>query len=164
MKKGLIGLTSLVTGIIGGFFLNRSLSNKNVYTELERINKFKNYYSMLNQWLMLKQEGKSLEEYFVNNKYKTVAIYGMGEMGNRLYDELKNSTQINVSYAIDKDAAGVTSNIEIKTLNDKLDYVDAIIITPIFAFEDVKNELSKSVSYPLISLDTIVFETGEKEL
>ena len=43
-------------------------------------------FKILNKWLNLNHDGKSLQKYFDDNYIKTVAIYGMGELGKRLYD------------------------------------------------------------------------------
>lgn len=133
------------------------LKNKTVKDKSQKVDKFKGYYNMLNQWLSLKNEGKSLEKYFIDNGYRTIAIYGMGEMGNRLYEELKNSG-ITVKYAIDKEADNTYSELEVVDMNDDLEEVDAIIISAVFAFDEIREELSAKVDYPVISLEDVVYE------
>jgi len=113
---------------------------------------------MLNQWLMLKQEGKSLEKYFIDNGYKTVAIYGMGEMGNRLYDELKNSTEVTVKYAVDQNAASTYAEIDVIDKDDEYEDADVMVVTATFAFDDISEELSEKVEFPIVSLEDVVFE------
>ena len=122
----------------------------------EKVDKFKSYYNMLNQWLLLKQQGKSLTKYFEDKGYKSIAIYGMGEMGNRLYDELLG-TDIVVKYAIDKNAANTYSELTVCELEDELETVDAIIVTAIFAFEEIEASVNGVVNYPVISLEDVVY-------
>ena len=112
---------------------------------------------MLNQWLILKQEGKSLIEYFNKNGYKSVAIYGMGEMGNRLYDELKDS-EIELKYAIDKNAAGTYSELNVIGKDDDFPEVDVLVVTATFAFDEIEDELSGKVDWPIVSLEDVVYE------
>ena len=157
MKKGSVAVLSAIVGAVAGAAGSGYLCSKQVNQKSEKVDKFKSYYNMLNQWLLLKQEGKSLEKYFLDNGYKTIAIYGMGEMGNRLYDELKN-TEITVKYAIDKEADSVYSDLEVFTLQDELTEVDAIIVTATFAFDEIEAELSKNISCPIVSLDDVVYE------
>lgn len=158
MKK--ISITALVSGgligaaITGGFLSYKK--NKVIMEKENKINKFRSYYCLLNQWLALKEEGKKLESYFINNKYKTIAIYGMGELGTRLYNELKNSS-IEVLYAIDKNATSIYSDLKIYGPNDKLDTVDVIVVTAIFAFDDIVNDLNKISHCPVISLEDVVY-------
>ena len=121
-----------------------------------KIEKFKGYYNMLNQWLMLKQEGKSLEKYFEDNGYKNIAIYGMGEIGNRLYNELKDSKKVKIKYVIDKNA-DICSETRIFNIDDNFPDVDAVIITATFAFDEIKEELGKRLYVPVISIDDVIY-------
>ena len=157
MKKGIVGVFGVLAGAVAGGMGSSYFNNKVINEKQKKIDKFKGYYNMLNQWLMLKQEGKSLEKYFEDNNYKTIAIYGMGEMGNRLYDELKE-TEIEVKYAIDKNAAGAYSELDIRELEDELEEVDAVIVTATFAFDEIEGELGNIFSCPIISLDDVVYE------
>ena len=142
----------LAGSIAGMLFMNKKIEDKN-----KKVDKFKSYYNMLNQWLLLKQEGKTLEEYFVNNGYKNIAIYGMGEMGSRLYDELKNSN-IKVKYAVDENAEGIYSEIEVFGKKEEYPDVDVIIVTAIFEFDSIEKELQKKIKFPVIALDDVVYE------
>lgn len=158
MKKGVIGVIGTVAGAVAGVVATSRLSKGVVSKREEKIDKFKGYYTMLNQWLMLKQEGKSLEKYFTDHDYKTVAIYGMGEMGNRLYEELKESTQVEVKYGIDKNAASTYSDLDIKDIDEILDAVDVVVVTATFAFDEVQELLEGAVDGDIVSLDDVVFE------
>ncbi len=150
-------LFSLLGVVAGGAAVNRIFSSKESKKE-EKIDKFKGYYQLLNQWLILKQEGKLLDQYFVDNEYRTVAIYGMGEMGNRFYNELKNSDKVQVKYAIDQNTRNVYSELEVLALEDELPKVDVIVVTATFAFYEIEKKLSKKVTCPVVSLEDIVLE------
>lgn len=161
MKKRysiLITLSGILTGAGLVFFLTQK-SNKNKQKENDkRIFKFKTYYSMLNQWLGVKQNNGNLATYFDENKYKNIAIYGMGEMGNRLYDELKN-TNVNIAYGIDKNPEECYSDLEVFEISDNLPDVDAIIVTAVFAYEDIRKDIEEIVRCPIISLEDVVYES-----
>lgn len=157
MKKGSVAVLSAIIGAVAGAAGSGYLGNKQVEQKAEKVDKFKGYYNMLNQWLILKQEGKNLSEYFKENNYKTVAIYGMGEMGNRLYDELKGS-DIEVKYAVDKNAASTYSELEVIELEDDFDTVDAMVVTATFAFDEIEEKISDKVDFPIVSLEDVVYE------
>lgn len=156
MKKGSVALISALLGAAAGGAGSTYFAEKKLEKNQKKVDKFKNYYSLLNQWLLLKQEGKSLEDYFVGKGIKTVAIYGMGEMGNRLYDELKNS-QIKVLYGIDKEASTVYSELEVIECEEISEDVDVIVVTAVFAFEEIAEELKNKVEFPVISLEDVVY-------
>lgn len=157
MKKGTVVLGSIMGAVVGAAGIGY-LSNKQIAQKTEKVDKFKGYYNMLNQWLIIKQEGKNLSEYFKKNNYNSVAIYGMGEMGNRLYDELKGS-EINVKYAVDKNAASTYSELEVFDPDDcEYEKVDCIVVTATFAFDEISEKLEDEVSFPIISLEDVVYE------
>lgn len=157
MKKGVLTGVSLLTGAVAGAMAMNKIKKQAVDAKAEKVDKFKGYYNMLNQWLILKQEGKSLIEYFNNNGYKSVAIYGMGEMGNRLYDELKDS-EIELKYAIDKNAAGTYSELNVIGTDEDFQEVDVLVVTATFAFDEIEEELSGKVDWPIVSLEDVVYE------
>lgn len=157
MKKGAVAVLSALVGAAAGAAGSSYFGSKQVEKKAEKVDKFKGYYNMLNQWLILKQEGKCLCEYFKANGYQTIAIYGMGEMGNRLYEELKKS-DIEVKYAVDKNAASTYSELEVIEPEDDFAPVDVIVVTATFAFEEIEEELSERVDFPIISLEDVVYE------
>ncbi|MCR5269282.1 MAG: hypothetical protein K6E16_12305 [Lachnospiraceae bacterium] len=158
MKKGAIALLAGLLGAAAGAAGSGYLGNKQIQQKAGKVDKFKGYYNMLNQWLILKQEGKSLAGYFTRNNYKTIAIYGMGEMGNRLYDELKG-TGIEVKYAVDQNAASTYSELEVVDKEDNFDDVDVMVVTATFAFDEIEEEISAKCNFPIISLDDVVYES-----
>ncbi len=122
-------------------------------------NKFRLYYDTTNQWLMLKNAGKGVENYFSNNGYKTMAIYGMGELGNRLYEELRGSDKVEVKYAVDKKSGYLyEGDLRILLPDNELELVDVIVVTPVSDFEEVQKTLSEKINCPIISLEDVVFE------
>lgn len=157
MRKGTIALLGGALGVVGGAIIGFILSGKSMEETTKKVDKYKSYYNVLNQWLILKEEGKSIENYFINKGYKKIAIYGMGEMGNRLFEELENSS-IEVAYGIDKNAFSSYSELQVVSIDDNLELVDAIIVTAIFDFYRIEELLGKKIECPVVSLEEVVFE------
>ena len=114
-------------------------------------------FLMMDRWVEVKQEKKNLESYFMKNNYEKIAIYGMNYAGERLLQELKESS-ITVEYGIDQKADEIYTEVDVLSPKDKLPNVDAIIVTPIFFFDEIEEQLSKAVSCPIISLEDILYE------
>lgn len=157
MKKGILTvLTGIAGGVLGASTVSYTSKKTTGRIEEKRL-KMTEFYHVLERWLFLRQEGRSLVEYFDRYAYKTVAIYGMKELGERLYDELKG-TDIEVKYAIDKNANQMVSDISIVTLQDSLEQVDVIVVTAIHYFNDIERELSEIVDCPIVSIEDVVYE------
>ena len=157
MRKGTVAVLSAIAGAVVGAVGSGYLGSKQVEQKAGKVDKFKGYYNILNQWLILKQEGRSLAEYFEANHYSTVAIYGMGEMGNRLYEELKDSN-IKIQYSVDQNAESTYSELEVIDPEGDFAPVDAMVVTATFAFDEIEKELSQKVEFPIISLEDVVYE------
>ena len=85
----------------------------------------------------------------------------MGELGERLYETLKDSKQITLMYGIDKTKKVSVDNFTVYNLNDKLPEVDAIIVSATFDFNAIKKSLSEKVNYPIISLEEVIMRCGD---
>lgn len=157
MKKGIISALSALAGAAVGAGAVAKTIGDSTQKAQTMSDKHLALFLMMNQWVAVKQEGKSLTEYFENNNYHSIAIYGMSYAGERLLEELKNSS-IEVKYGIDKNASGIYSDIELVTVDDKLEEVDAVVVTPIFFFDEIEKELSDKINCPIISLEDILYE------
>lgn len=154
MKKIMIGLLGMATGVVGTYAYLSKLTEKDYKEQLQKKEKFKSYYTILERWLMLKQEGKSLEDYFIKSGYNTVAVYGMGKMGSRLIKELEE-TDIKIKYCMNSDAPTVDINMnEVEKVN--LTDVDAVVVTAVFALDEIRGKLAE-LECPVISIEEVVF-------
>lgn len=157
-KKIVLIISTLISVLVGSMgFVKASQLKKKVEKEREMAEKHLSLMLLLNRWLEIKQEGKSIIEYFHENKIKNIAIYGMSYVGERLYEELKNS-DIEIRYEIDKNAEKIYSDVDIFSPEEELSKVDAIIVTPIFYFEEIEKMLKEKVDSQIISLEDILYE------
>ena len=113
------------------------------------------FYFLLTKWMMARQKNRTVGDYLKNNSINTVAIYGMKELGEILLHELETSG-VKVEYLIDKSADSIFADIKIVKPNDNLEEVDAVIVTAIHYYNDIKNDLSKKLACPILSLEDIV--------
>lgn len=157
MNKGISALLGMAIGAAAGGIAVGTKSSEKLQKSRNHGKKLHELYMALDQWLKIRQEGKTLVEYFKKNEYKTVAVYGMKELGERLCDELKG-TDITVSYAIDKKADSIYADVDIVTPDDELAPVDVIVVTAITFFDEIEEMLSAKVDCPIISLEDILYE------
>ena len=112
-------------------------------------------FLMMNVWVKVKQDGKNLVSFFEKNGYKKIAVYGMSHVGKNLLDEL-NGTSIQVAYGIDQNADEIYAEIEILSTEDDFEPVDAVVVSAITFFDEIKEKLSKKIKCPIISLKDIL--------
>ena len=160
MKKGTVGILSLLMGGAFGALGGMAGVGKSVGGKLQDMKKMSDkhlaLYLMMDQWVAVKQEGKNLSSYFEEKGYNKIAIYGMSFAGERLVMELKN-TKVSVEYGIDQNADKLIADFDIYTPDEDLKEVDAVVVTPIFFFNQIEEQLEKKFSCPIISLEEVLF-------
>ena len=157
MKKLTLSLLSVLGGAATSAVAVRKVTGKATEVQRNMSEKHLALFLMMNQWVAVKQEGKNLADYFEKQGYKSIAVYGMSYAGERLLEELKGSDS-QVQYGVDKNADNIYMDVNIVTMEDELKPVDAIVVTPIFFFDDIEEELSQKIDCPIISLEDVLYE------
>ena len=148
-KNFLCFLLGNVFGLCCGRML--LLHNENEWDKKNR------YLHVYENWLMLKENGLGLKEYFVNNSVKKVAIYGYGRIGKNLYLELMNLGII-VEYIVDRQKGLKLDNIRTYQPNEKLPLVDVIIVTPVMEYDNIVKSLKSIYDGKIVSLEDVIYE------
>lgn len=157
MKKGIITVLSALAGAAIGAGATGKMAAGQTEKAKSMSDKHLALFLMMNQWVNVKQEGKSLEVYFEKYQYKKIAIYGMSYAGETLINELK-STGITVAYGIDKKADFIYADVDVVSMEDSMEDVDAVVVTAITFFDDIEEKLSKKLDCPIVSLEDILYE------
>lgn len=132
---------------------------KDVYTSNNKTQK--NVYNrrklLLENWEYLNKCNIDFSIYFKKYKYYNIAIYGMGEFGKRLYNQLNNGS-INVSYGIDKNIKYDDYIIDIYKPIQQLPKVDAVVITVIGEYVEISELLRVKMECSIITLEEVIQE------
>lgn len=156
IKTVILSIVALIIGFGVGIIYEWIREEKILDIMEDKYKKMTAFYKLLIQWLALKQEGISLAKYFEQNNYHTVAIYGMKELGERLLEELDES-DIKVVYIIDQNADKIETSIPKYRPMDDLPDVDVIVVSAVYAFQDIQETMEKNVNMPIISLEDVVY-------
>lgn len=144
----------LVGSVVTYFFTAKDPVEQFVDNQCTNNDKYVENYNTLLRFVHWKKNGNSLDKRLVERGYTSVAIYGMGEIGGFLCDELMASKNVDVKYVIDN--SEVFSEIEVKTMKDPLSPVDAIIVCVPYAYETIKSELQKKGMNNVLSINDIL--------
>lgn len=133
-------------------------ARKKVMREIEEDDaKFHEFYAILLQWVHMHNEGKTIGAYLQRCGYHTVAIYGMKELGEELLYELKDS-EVEVKYGIDKNADDLYVGTDVYRPDEKLESVDAVIVTAVHWFDEIEKDMKEKLGCPVLSLDDVVYD------
>ena len=106
-------------------------------------------------WIQLKQMNKAVDVYLYNKGYRTVAIYGMGYMGQTLANDLNNGLT-KVVYGIDQYAGNLQWGIKICNPSEQVEEVDVIINTTTTDNYQILTTM-KVQSIPMLSLQDVLY-------
>lgn len=157
MKKSAISVVSVLAGAVAGAGTVGKFQGDKLKRARNMSNKHLALFLMMNQWVKVKQEGKSLASYLEKNGYKKIAIYGMSYAGETMIDELRG-TGVTVAYGIDKKADSIYADVDVISVDDIMEPVDAVVVTAITFYDEIEEMLSEKVDCPIISLEDILYE------
>lgn len=119
--------------------------------------KFQKMFHIMLDWIKLKNKGINIYNYLIKNNYLNIAIYGMGYIGEYLYEELYG-TDVNVRYGIDYSSKDRNGQLDIFRITDQLGDVDAIIITISRDEKEIVQTIVSKVACPVITISDILLE------
>lgn len=155
-------MLAVLLAIIGIMFLALaatiriiSKADKDIDTSLLKALKFSYMFNVMNQWMQALHAGRSMERYLMDAGYEKIAIYGICNIGERLFEELVE-TEITIAYAIDKNREVSNCDINVYKPTDELPPVDLIVVTTALYFYEIKRQLQEKVKCPIISIEELV--------
>jgi len=153
MKKGF-----LIGGIVGAIIAIVAVTmkkNKVIKETNKNAAKYLGLFRQMNQYLITKQMNKELVDYFEMREIKTIGIYGMSHIAQRIIDDLENS-DVKVVFGIDRKADKISFDFDIYNPEDDYPEVDAIVVTA-YDFEEIRDMLSEKVDCEIISFGDMIF-------
>jgi len=103
------------------------------------INRVGPYQDVMKKWNLLLERNRDFKDFFKQHNYKRIGIYGMGNLGCKLYDELV-TVAVDVVYVVDQNPEGLMEWVEVKRPDEELKDIDVLVITVI-------NEEMKLIHY-----------------
>lgn len=157
-SKKVIALLLYVAGIGFSAFEFGLIVSKN---KDDVIKKYKSYFYLMLEWMTILENGKLISDYLDEKGYTRIAVYGGRDMGEHLVKQIVER-DISVAYIIDRSLSRFKYDIPIYTLEDQLPMVDAIIVTPIWDYDNIKTKLSAKVSCPIIPMDNLIVRDADE--
>ncbi|WP_022773691.1 hypothetical protein [Butyrivibrio sp. AE2015] len=154
MKKSIVAvLFAIVTAeaLLINKYRKRFLKQRDEYL------KFTEFYQLLLQWVRNYRDGKHIKSYFEKNDFKSVAIYGMKELGISFLEQCERE-KINVKYCIDRDADSIHLDVDVYKPDTYFGDVDVIVVTAIHNFCEIECSLKKKTSANIVSLEDVIWE------
>jgi hypothetical protein len=145
--------------------------NEEAYSEQQLLTQLKKTQKMVDKhldiarlydiWLSGKDKGRSVDMVIKERGYDKIAIYGLGLLGTRLYNELKDS-DVCVLYGIDQKKMSLSEEFHTYA-PDELDLEDvsvpgAVVVTVFSEFESIKKHLEGKGFKSVLCIDELIYD------
>ena len=107
----------------------------------KEISKFSGFYYTMRQWVHVNQNGHTVADYFRNNGYQKIAIYGLNEIAFTLMNDLSKNG-IEVKYCIDRNADKLFSKVRVYKPEEEMPSADIVVVTVVHLFDKIQKDLS----------------------
>lgn len=148
-------IVSFIGGVLLGSIGICVLKHKGEEKRQKDVVKYLDLFRTMSQYVVTKQQHKEVSDYFEENGYERIAVYGMSHMGQRLIDDLKDS-KVQVVYGVDQRADRLTYSLPIYRPSEELPQVDAIVVTA-YDFDEIEEELAEKVDFQILNFSDIIF-------
>lgn len=118
--------------------------------------RYRRWFQILNKWLKARMAGRSMAPYLKKNNIKKVAIYGFGQLGRRLYEDLNQDGSFDIT-VIDNKLCRTGLEQKIIGFESFDGKADIVIVTVVTDFFDIRNQIcQKFNSCPVANLEELV--------
>ena len=131
--------------------------NKDLIAIEKELQKFKQFYNVMTKWLMM-DDPSMIYKWFVRNNITHCVIYGYAELG-QILEKMLLISGIEIRYILDRKVIESNNNIAVYRLGDEPDVNEIVIVTAIFYYDVIKEELEKRGYRKIISLKEIIDQT-----
>lgn len=125
-----------------------------------------NYKRIINLWEQTTNKGHSLSRYLLKYNYRKIALYGMGDLGCKVFKELAD-TEVEIVYVVDKSPQFINEVFRVLSPEDIMPAVDLLLITVANEEEGIVKRYRNKYSFPVMGvselLDEILLEEKYKE-
>ena len=116
--------------------------------------RYESYWRIMDKWLVMKENKKSITELLKRKKIYSVIIYGAGMLGKHLIEELSDG-DIKIVCAMDRNPVNEKFKFPVIGTNDKVPEADAVIVTPSYEFSDIRKHLTQKGVSNVISIESL---------
>lgn len=106
-------------------------------------------------WNDLQENEIYIKEYFIERGLHNIAIYGMGNLGCHLYDEIIGADTLHLQYMIDRNDAVIGDYIKITSPEERLENIDILVVAMSSGAEKIINHYQGN-GYKVVSIAEIL--------
>lgn len=123
---------------------NKAVKEKNSISEIQQ------------KWRELQEKGLSVKDYFIKRNLHNIAVYGMGNLGCQLYNEIGASDdKLKIKYVIDQNDEDIKEYIRVTKPDEILADIDVLVVA-VISEEQAIIDHYKDNGYMVISISELL--------
>ena len=139
-------------------FLEETIYNLMI-ARIRLLERFQRIAGIYDVWLNLKNQEISLAEYMNRQGYKRIAIYGVTNLGKRLYQDLSKE-HVEVSCFIDINASYLDGPVPIYLPEEELPEMDVVIISLVQDEKQIRKMLREKMTTEIRTIAELIEEVS----
>lgn len=132
---------------------NKSIAEENISLR-HSLDRYRSYWRVLDLWVGMLEKGTTLSGYLKKAGYDNVAVYGYGMLGKHLVYQLQKEG-FEVKCVIDRQVEKKTDCVPLCLLNGNLPHVDVVIVTVLYDYDSIRNEIKKIMDVDVLPIDKL---------
>ena len=117
--------------------------------------KFKQFYSVLTNWMKKNTRGECMEDTLINLGYKSVVVYGFAELGQLLTEEILKDGRLKLLYVLDQKSIK-NDGVRVMSPTESLEKPDCVIVSAVYSFDEIVRVLKEYGYKNIISLSELL--------
>ncbi|EOS79048.1 hypothetical protein C817_03116 [Dorea sp. 5-2] len=147
-------ISAYILGLICGGCIINTFQSKKIIAYCREKDKYLEMFLLMNSWVY-KLRRRKVSDYLKENSFHSVAIYGMGYIGENLYEDLL-CDNIEIKYLIDQNVRQIKGRFT-QTMDENIEPVDVIIVTALYDYDKIKLKLQRRSNACILSLAEIIY-------
>lgn len=154
MWGGVLKILFLLAGMAIGFLVCIVMKNELLFRAEKSLDKIRRVYYVTDKMLAVAEQGKTIADWLKEQGYRSIAVYGMGKLGEHLINELE-AADTPVQYAIDRrEIKGM--KIPVYSVGAAVPEADILIVTAIVNEKELYQILPEEAFGTIIPLEQIL--------
>ena len=128
-------------------------SNDQLEIYIKKLEQYDAYWRLFDKWMVLKENDLSLDVFFEENNYSSIAVYGLGMLGRHLLADISIER---VAFGIDGKADTIRMDFPIYSPVDAFPKADIIVVTPTYDYDSIVRLLKQNNDCKVVSLGYVI--------
>lgn len=120
------------------------------------IAKAQSNYEVMREWVYSNQIGHPIYRFFLQNNYRRIVVYGGGEIGLLLCQEIHSQEQLVLQYVIDKKKRILPIPVAVFQHFQREIPCDIVVVTPVFDYPQIREVLTAQGAENIVSVKDVI--------